>query len=314
MRKDKLLALLLLPLLSCTQNHDIPGQIFNDGKDYAEMVVIPSGSFMMGAPANEPGAYPEEMPQRKVTIRQFAVSKFDKTRGQWAKFVSATHRQTTAGCAIAGKTGMIIDSSVSWRKVNFPQDNNHPVVCVTWKDAIDYVQWLSRQTGGKYRLLTESEWEYAARAGTATAYPWGPTASHDHANFGSDACCGTGRIAGRDKWLGTSPAGAFPPNAFGLYDMHGNVLQYVQDFLTPSYYGEALDGSAYQIKSKLKFTGELAFMNGTVSDAYRVCRGGDWGDPPAMIRSSSRNWAPAVGSTIANYRSSGLGFRIAKTL
>jgi formylglycine-generating enzyme required for sulfatase activity len=174
------------------------------------------------------------------------------------------------------------------------------------------VHWLSQTSGKKYRLLSEAEWEYAARAGTDTAFPWGPIADHAHANYGADNWGGL--ASGRDHWVNTSPVGSFPPNAFGLYDMQGNVLQWVQDCFAPDYSELPGDGSAYVRDVQLTTSGDLAFMNGTRSCSYRRVRGGDWGDPPMMIRSAARNFAPAPGFTLENYRSGGLGFRVAKTL
>jgi len=200
------------------------GQAIRDCPHCPEMVVVPAGRFTMGSPASEPERGDAEGPERQVNVRQFAAGKFDVTRGQWAAFVRATHRRTTGGCAWAGPSNGKLDPGLSWRKLGFVQDDTHPVVCLTWQDAQDYSQWLSTQTGHPYRLLSEAEWEYAARGGTATAYPWGATASHDHANYGADECC-SGLASGRDQWEKTSPVGSFPPNAFGLHDMHGNVLQ-----------------------------------------------------------------------------------------
>src|SRR6476659_6572344 len=198
------------------------------------MVAIPAGTFTMGTPVNEPGYDAIEGPQHRVTIRRFAAGKFDVTRGQWAAFVADTKRATPFGCSWTARSRSKPDPKGSWRDLGFEQDDSHPVVCVTWHDAQDYVRWLSEHTGHQYRLLTEAEWEYAARAGTTTAYPWGAQPSHEYANYGADSCC-SGRALGRDKWTYTSPVGSFPPNAFGLYDMHGNVLQWVQDCFSTSY-------------------------------------------------------------------------------
>ena len=150
-------------------------------------------------------------------------------------------------------------------------------------------------------------------SGTTTPYPWGANPSHDHANYGAEACC-SGLASGRDQWVNTSPVGSFAPNAFGLYDMHGNVMQWVQDCFASSYRGLPTDGSAYEKVVTLRLTGELSYMTGMTSCSYRLLRGGDWGDPPAMIRSASRNVAPPRGSTLRNYRSSGLGIRVARGL
>ncbi len=146
---------------------------------------------------------------------------------------------------------------------------------MTWKDAQDYVHWLSKRTDHDYRLMSEAEWEYAARGGTTTTYPWGASATHEKANYGEDECCG-GKATGRDKWVNTSPVGAFPPNAFGLYDMNGNVLQWVQDCFAESYAGLPTDGSAYETSVVLKTAGTFQEMAATNSCSYRMVRGGDW--------------------------------------
>ncbi len=315
------------------------GQSFRDCPDCPEMVVIPAGSFVMGSPPDEPGRFPGEDPQRQVSIHQFAAGKFDVTRGEWAKFAKDTNRPAREGCKFSGVPENQ-KTKGSWRNLGFRQDDSHPVVCVTWTDAEDYVRWLSHTAGHRYRLLTEAEWEYAARAGTTTPFHWGSTPSHEYANFGTEKCCGEGLAVGRDRWVETSPVGSFPPNAFGLYDMHGNVLQFVQDCFAPSYAGLATDGSAYESNVELKATDQklhdfvagfctqdvldgernaaklqkcvaetLADIVGTNSCSYRMARGGDWGDPPKEIRSAFR--APWPDTDPA---SGGVGFRVARDL
>ncbi|HEX5385459.1 MAG TPA: formylglycine-generating enzyme family protein [Gemmatimonadales bacterium] len=279
------------------------------------MVRIPAGSFTMGAaPGESPDPFFREGPQHRVSVRGFALGKLDVTHGEWAAFVAATHRATPRGCAWTGRVpdGQV-DSAGSWRDPGFAQDDRHPVVCVTWDDAQDYVRWLSARTGHRYRLPSEAEWEYAARAGSTTRYPWGDTASHAHANYGADSGFRP-LAAGRDRWLHTSPAGAFPPNAFGLYDMNGNVLQYVQDCFAPSYAGLPTDGSAYETDTTLELTGELAVLNGERACSLRAARGGDWNDPPAEIRSAFRNFGPPPGQSLHDYRSTGVAFRVARDL
>lgn len=292
-----------------------PSKTFRDCPECPEMVVLPAGNFMMGSPENEPGRDNIEGPQRRVNIRKFAAGTFDVTRGQWAAFASATNRPATGGCAWAGPANGELDPTMSWRKLGFTQDDTHPVVCVAWLDAQDYVLWLSQRTGHKYRLLSEAEWEYAARAGTTIAYPWGTSASHDRANYGADECCSELAI-GRDQWEKTSPVGSFPPNWFGLYDMHGNVLQWVQDCLAISYSVLPTNGSPYEKSISLNAPGPFPppEVTGTNSCSYRMVRGGDWGDPPKMIRSAFRNYGPGPGTTLENYRSAGVGFRVARTL
>lgn len=309
---------IFISISSSAQTDLKAGKTFRDCKDCPEMIVIPAGSFIMGAAEGEPGSYPEEKPQHQVSINEFACGKFDITKEQWAVFVKDTKRPATGGCswaALPGDTGKPWNPnpSASWNHIGFMQDSSHPVVCITWYDVQDYVGWLSRKTGLTYRLLSEAEWEYAARAGATTVYYWGDTASYEYANYGVDTTFGIGRAKGRDRWMTTSPVGSFPPNAFGLYDMLGNVMQWVEDCFSPSYSGLPTDGSAYKVKVQLKMTGELSAMNETNSCAYRMARGGDFGDPPRMIRPASRNWAPVPGTTLQTYSSSGLGFRVART-
>ncbi len=311
---------ILICISTLSQGNPVPGSSFRDCSDCPQMIVIPAGSFTIGSPEDELGRFSVEGPMKTVTIKQFAVGRFNVTRGQWAAFVAATNRAVPGGCAWSGlKDSTLKDWEIhpdaSWKKLGFPQDDDHPVVCITWFDAQDYVNWLSQKTGGTYRLLTEAEWEYAARAGTTTPYPWGPVASHENANYGLDSGFFIGHVSGRDQWEKTSPVGSFPPNAFGLYDMHGNVLQFVEDCFSESYEDLPTDGSAYRKNIRLKMTGRFSFMDGSNSCSYRICRGGDWANPPAMIRSAFRNWAPGPGgATLQNYRSAGVGFRVAKTL
>ena len=276
---------------------DVPDTAFRDCADCPDMVPIPAGRFTMGSPPNEPGRLPSEGPQREVRVTAFAIGRYTVTRGQWGAFAAATHRPDQHGCEWAGfPRGE--DARASWRELGFAQDDSHPVVCVSWNDAQAYVRWLSERTGRPYRLPSEAEWEYAARADSVTAYSWGTGASHDRANYGAETCC-TGLMSGRDRWLHTGPVGAFPPNAFGLYDMHGNAWQWVQDCYADDYSTAPVDGAAYD----------------PPGCARRVLRGGTWGDTPAMIRSAFRNWAPPPRwNPEWEYRSGGVGFRVARSL
>jgi formylglycine-generating enzyme required for sulfatase activity len=256
------------------------------------MLKIPAGAFSMGSPQGEADRFDDEGPQRKVTVPAFAAGKYDVTRAQYSVFANATHRAAAKDCFFA------FSREPSWENPGFPQADDHPVVCVTWADAQDYAAWLSKRTGKRYRLLSEAEWEYAARAGSRTSYYWGAKPSHDQANYGADTPY-TPLASGRDKWLYTSPVGSFPPNAFGLYDMLGNVFQWVQDCHAETYAGLATDGSA----------------NEASGCPIRVARGGVWGDRASVMRSAARNFAPPDDKTsIAEYRSSGFGFRVARSL
>jgi formylglycine-generating enzyme required for sulfatase activity len=320
------LILLLLSLTALTktiaQSKDLPiegKRSFRDCPDCPEMVIIPAGAFMMGSPDTDSAGTAQEKPQHQVHIAQFAAGKYDITRKEWEAFVTATDRPVTNGCAwtmVAADSGAKPWSQnphASWRNLGFEQQADHPVVCLSWKDAQDYIEWLSKKSDKQYRLLTEGEWEYAARAGSTNPFPWGTNISHENANYGKETCCAP-LASGRDKWLYTSPVNAFPPNRFGLYDMHGNVLQFVQDNLSESYANTPTDGTAYKVDAPLKMTGRFAKMSGMPSANFHIVRGGDWGDTPAMLRSSARNWSPGPGATTDTYRSAGLGFRVARSL
>jgi formylglycine-generating enzyme required for sulfatase activity len=196
--------------------------------------------------------------------------------------VKSTGHSDGLGCAYSGlpreQAGV-----VSWHRLGFPQGDDEPVACISWNEAQSYVRSLSVTTGRDYRLPTEAEWEYVARAGKASAYPWGETASHDWGNYGADTCC-TPKTGGRDRWTYTSPVRSFPPNAFGLYDMIGYAWQW-----------RPADGAAVE----------------RTPCQLRTARGGTWGDTPTLIRSGARNYAPPPRMTVAEYRSAGFGFRVA---
>ena len=280
------------------------------------MIVIPGGHFDMGSPADEAGRFDDEGPQRTVSVRSIGVGKYPITRGEWARFAADTHRATGTGCAYSALPGDATDGSnaaASWRHLGFTQDDSHPVVCVTWNDANDYVQWLSARTKRHYRLLAEAEWEYAARAGSHTAYPWGGEPSHARANYHADSPCKPKQHCD-DHWTYTSPVGSFPANAFGLHDMNGNVLQWVQDCFFDGYVGMPTDGPAYETDIVLSLKGDWSMLSGTHSCAYRRLRGGDWGDPAQLLRSAARNFGPPPGGNLRTYRSAGVGFRVAVAL
>jgi formylglycine-generating enzyme required for sulfatase activity len=243
-----------------------PGESFRDCDGCPEMVVIPAGSFMMGSPKDEKGRSDGEGPKHKVTIaRAFAVGKYEGTFDEWETCVAAsacTHKPEDQG----------------WGR------GKRPVINVSWNDAQEYIGWLSKKAGKEYRLLSEAEWEYAARARSTTAYPWGNEPGGNHANFFDSG----------SEWSGkqTSPAGSFKPNAFGLYDMIGNVLEWTQDCWNGSYKGAPADGRPWE-------SGDCG---------QRVVRGGPWGFSPDLARSAFR------GGLGPGDRSISLGFRLARTL
>ena len=156
------------------------------------------------------------------------------------------------------------------------------MIGVSWKDAQAYVAWLSEETGEEYRLPSEAEWEYAARAGSTTKYSWGNKIGVNQANCDNDSC--------GDQWEYAAPVGSFAPNGFGLYDIHGNVWEWVQDCWNGSYAGAPSDGSAWR----------------TGNCADRLKRGGSWSSPPGNLRAAYRSGS--------EYRNSNTGFRVARTL
>ncbi|RYY09575.1 MAG: formylglycine-generating enzyme family protein [Chitinophagaceae bacterium] len=315
----------MLSLTTTAQKKFKPGQIFSDCKGCPEMVVIPAGQFMIGSPDNEPGrvSSPDEGamegPQRIVHIRQFAAGKFDITKSQWAAFVKETNWVVKGGCSWAELPGDTLpmwqlNPNANWNNIGFAQDSSHPVVCVSWEDAKEYIDWLSKKAGFTYRLLSEAEWEYAGRAGATTAFPWGNTASHEYANYGTDSTY-TALKLGRDQWLGTSPVGSFPPNDFGLYDMNGNVMQWVEDCFSNSYEDLPGDGSPYRKEVVLKTQGRFLFMNGKSSCDFHMVRGGCYSEITKMMRTAYRNWSNIPGASNPDIcRSAGAGFRVARTL
>jgi len=240
-------------------------------EDCPEMIVIPAGSFTMGSPESETGRLAREGPQHEVTIaKPFAVSKFEVTWDEWD------------ACVKYGDCPHISDSA--WGR------GTRPVINVTWEQVKQYVVWFSKMTGQPYRLLTEAEWEYAARAGTNTAYPWGNEIGNGNAN-----CSGCGsQWADDEENPKTAPVGSFPPNAFGLHDMSGNVWEWVEDCYQSNYNEAPTDGSALIIRDCIN----------------HVVRGGSWivWRFPQSARSASRD----------NYAKDQLrayvGFRVARTL
>ena len=253
------------------------GTTLRECAECPEMVVVSAGDFMMGSSDEEEGRQNDEDPVHRVTIAEpLAVSKYEVTFAEWDACVAG------GGCA------------------HWPFDEGwgrgtRPVINVSWEDAQQYVKWLSRETGQPYRLLSEAEWEYVARAGTTRTYWWDgwvcAGADHDCANYGIDECCG-GMAAGADRWVNTSPVGSFKPNAFGLFDTAGNVWEWVADCWNDSYTGAPSDGSAW-----------------TIGDCDRhVLRGGSWFNDPRGVRSANRGKV-GVGS-----RTSSFGVRVARTL
>ena len=269
-----------------------PGDVFRDCRSCPWMVVVPAGDYMMGSPSSKEDRDDDESPRHRVTIsKPFAVGKYEVTRGEFKEFVSDTGHSTSGGCWIHDGSKWKHSDTRSWRAPGFVQGEDDPVVCVNWEDAQAFVGWLSRETGQDYRLLTESEWEYSARAGTKGPFHFGSTISTDQANYDGNYTYGNGRKGVYRQR--TVPVGIFPSNSFGLHDVHGNVWEWVEDCWHASYAGAPKDGRAWT-------TG--------VDCTKRVLRGGSWSSRPWFLRAAIRGGG-GTGS-----RDVRLGFRVARTL
>jgi formylglycine-generating enzyme len=268
-----------------------------------EMVVIPAGTAVVGAGANDPFRSADERPERRSTIPEpFAVSRYEITRDQYEAFVRATNRPVGGNCLTdrVKRGDWQLDASTTFRDPGFAQEGNDPVACVSWEEANAYVAWLNTQTRGGYRLLTEVEWEYVARSGATEnlVYPWGNDAAAGcpFANVfdqtmmtkyaGMDTTgykvfdpmpCADGR-------LNTAPVGSLRPNAFGVYDIIGNVAEWIEDC-----YSATRDHSATPCER-------------------RLVKGGSWGSLAHNVRIAERiSYAPT-------HRDDSIGIRVARTL
>ena len=243
------------------------GAVFRDCPECPEMVVVPAGEFMMGSPPSEEDRRDSEGPVHRVTIAEpFAAGKYEVTFEEWD------------ACVGGGGCGGYRPDDEGWGR------GSRPVINVSWEDAQAYAAWLSGKTGENYRLLSEAEWEYAARAGTTTRYHWGDDIGRNRANCDDDVC--------GDSWDYTAPVGSFAANGFGLHDVHGNVWEWVEDCWNDSYAGAPTDGSAWE--------------SGNCD--LRVLRGGSWHGVPRDLRAAYRFW----GGT--GIRLGIIGFRVARTL
>ncbi len=278
-------------------NVPAPGTVFRDCSDCPEMVVVPAGNFTIGSSDLEKSwavshgsnaeSVSDESPQHNVSLRSFAIGKYDVTRGEYATFVRETGYSAGGGCFESSMPKANKRADGSWQNPGFKQTDRDPVTCVSWQDAQAYVSWLNskvRQSGSTstlYRLPSESEWEYAARAGTTARFWWGD----DDSKAANNAWF-------KDNSGGhTHPVGSKPANRFGLYDMVGNVWQWTEDCYDETYANAPTDGSA----------------NKGTKDCLRVDRGSCWLYSTWLLRSATRERNPP------DYRDVVMGFRVAKT-
>jgi len=280
------------------------GQSFHDCADCPELVVIPPGSFTMGASkaaavrAGVPSKFAaRERPAHIVRVgAALAVGKFPVTRGEFARFVETTRYAAPRGCYVPDANGALTYAAAgSWRDPGFAQTDRDPVVCVSWDDATAYATWLSRETHRRYRLPTEAEWEYAARGGLPAARWWGD-ARADQCRYANGADLtskqrfpGWTVAACQDGYVFTSPVGSFAANPFGLHDMLGNAKQWVEDCWQETYDRAPADAA-------------IAVASGDCGGRGR--RGGSWDDRPWSLSAAVR----FTGSS--GNHSSNVGFRL----
>jgi formylglycine-generating enzyme required for sulfatase activity len=268
--------------------HPIPPanpKTFKDCAHCPEMVVVPAGRFVMGVKLGRRRRESNEEPAHEVVLqRDFAVGRYEVSVGEYRAFVEATGDEPKRGCKVWNGIRHE-DDKKNWRDPGYPVDDSRPVVCIDWKEAKAYADWLSDTTGHRYRLLSEAEWEYAARSGGGTRYWWG-----DHFVAGQANCKDCGSDWDDEK---SAPVGQFLPNYFGVYDMHGNVEEWVEDCWHDNYAGAPADGNVWQNDGECK---------------RRVKRGGTWNEPKDDARSGNRNRDGADNHTSA------LGFRVARDL
>jgi formylglycine-generating enzyme required for sulfatase activity len=276
------------------------------------MVWLPAGSFTMGVSRADEvrQGVPQDLAGRSLPLREvtfktaFAVGKYPVTRGEFRAFVEETGYRTEETCYVYhvsdGHRVYEEAPGYSWREPGIPQTDRHPVVCVNWSDANAYIDWLSRKTGKRYRLLSEAEYEYAARAGTRTLFFWGDDRDQGCA-FANLPDLARGRtlkdlpltrefrVQCDDGYAFTSPVGSFRPNPFGLFDMLGNIWEWVDDCWNPDLNNIPADGSAAQFGA---------------CDAHPTI-GGSYGNTPYFTHAGARTMKDY------DYRANSYGFRVA---
>lgn len=281
-------------------------EFFKDSELGPEMIVVPAGAFNMGE--DEDGASTDcERPAHLVTIaRPFAIGRRCITVGEYRSFVEATGHATAEPIySLAGQFLAIGDLVVTrkrgrnWRRPGFAQDDDHPVVGVSWVDATAYITWLAASTGRPYRLPSEAEWEYAARAGSGHRYAWGQVITRARANFDDNPDL---RRRHPTAWRyqarrGTCPANHFDANAWGLSNMHGNVAEWVEDDWHDTYVGAPADGSPW-----------LGGREENAALRRKVVRGGSWTSTASDVRSAARS------NNLAGIAASWIGFRVARDI
>jgi len=278
-----LLALLgsAIPSLAQAYTAPLPGKVFKDCRNCPEMVVLPAGTFTMGTPEGEVGREPDEGPMHEVTFEKpFAMSRYQITAGEWAQYMKETGVTLPDGDTRPGR-------ACTNGKPSYPQGPRQPAVCMNFAEVTAYVAWLSRKTGQHYHIVSEAQREYAARAGSTGPFPFpfDPGTEYSIATHANT-------YGPTDGYSHSSPVGSYPANAFGMYDMHGNVYEWIADCYHPDYVGAPTDGSAWTEPD---------------CDTLRI-RGNDWGEAPVFSRSGNRN------DIDPQTRGDWIGFRVVRTL
>lgn len=254
----------------------VPVGPFADCDTCPSMIAVPVGRFVMGSPPLEKGRRDTEGPVDVILKEPFAVGRFEVTRDQFLAFAEDAKQSIGGGCSVNGRS----QTSANWRQPGFEQAGNHPVVCITWREARAYVAWLSQKSKKTYRLLSEAEWEFIARAGVTTEFTHGSSLGTSHANFNR----------ARD---GTIPVGYTSANQFGLHDVHGNAWEMVEDCWNPDLTFNQLDGRPTVLRGDC---------------SQHVIRGGGWDTSAAQSRLAARSMLDTGSS--ANT----VGFRVARVL
>ncbi|MEK8017544.1 MAG: formylglycine-generating enzyme family protein, partial [Candidatus Parabeggiatoa sp.] len=272
-----------LPVISEKSDFEIFQDTLADGSLGPEMVVIPAGTFRMGDIQGV--GFSNQQPVHEVSVARFAMGRYEVTVGEFRQFVEATGYKTDAEKGDGCYVGFNKQKELNWHNPSFSQTNNQPVICVSWNDVTAYAEWLSEQTGQQYRLPTEAEWEYAARAGTETKYWWGDEMGSNNANCRNSSC--------DDSFKYTAPVGSFEPNPFGLFDVSGNVWEW-----TCSEYEKKYSGKEQSCLNKSEANDGSLF----------VLRGGSWSNGAMRRRSASRD------GDQRSFRDSIYGARLARKL
>lgn len=253
-----------------------PGRTFSDCDEQCpEMVVVNAESYKMGSPQDESGHRPDETIRHVTIERPFAVGVYETKLAEFRKF--ADQKIASENCWVYVGDEWKERSEYGWKDPGYRQTDEHPVVCVNWNDSRHYVDWLSENTGNNYRLLSEAEWEYVARAGTTTPFHYGETISSSQANFDGEYAM---------------PVGSYESNDFGLHDVHGNVWEWVGDCRNDGHADDPSNGTAWEQKDC----------------ENRLLRGGGWNVGAEFVRSSIRGW------NVDGFRGSSNGFRVARAL